>query len=82
MNKIFSVGFLRTVLLHFVNSVQKNKAMPGNRMAETTACSPAQTSLRRHYPHQVQGVVQSSDLSAIRLPHNFAYVKSKLRSRK
>jgi hypothetical protein len=42
------------------------------------------TSLRRHYPHQVQGVVhfQTSDLSAIRLPRNSYYAKAKLKSRK
>ena len=48
----------------------KNKAVPGKaRLA----------SLRRHYPHQVQGVVHLSDLSAIRLPRNLAYAKVEIR---
>jgi hypothetical protein len=34
------------------------------------------TSLRRHYPHQVQGVVQS-DLSAIAAPPHFLVAQNK-----
>jgi len=33
------------------------------------------TSLRRHYPHQVQGVVQKSDLSAMAAPPHYRYAK-------
>jgi len=37
-------------------------------MAEIASPASDPRSLRRHYPHQVQGVVRRSDLSAWRLP--------------
>src|ERR1700674_177199 len=39
------------------------------------------TSLRRHYPHQVQGVVHHSDLSAIRLPRTYFSLKIRRRDK-
>src|ERR1700730_2822978 len=39
------------------------------------------TSLRRHYPHQVQGVVHHSDLSAIRLPRTYFSLKIRRREK-
>ena len=41
-----------------------------NRMAEIASPASDPRSLRRHYPHQVQGVVQL-DLSAIAAPPRF-----------
>jgi hypothetical protein len=51
-----------------INSVSHNKkAMRENRMTEIASPASDPRSLRRHYPHQVQGVVQL-DLSAIAAP--------------
>jgi len=51
-----------------------------NRMDEIASPAPDPRSLRRHYPHQVQGVVQT-DLSAIAAPPHYEE-KDKGRSKK
>ena len=45
-------------------------------MAENVSPASDPRSLRRHYPHQVQGVVQL-DLSAIAAPPHFYLVENK-----
>jgi hypothetical protein len=45
-------------------------------MAESASPASDPRSLRRHYPHQVQGVVQL-DLSAIAAPPHFYLVQNK-----
>src|ERR1044071_3499913 len=52
-------------------SIRRSTATRGNRIAEITSPASDPRSLRRHYPHQVQGVVQS-DLSAMAAPPLFA----------
>ena len=47
-------------------------------MAEIASPASDPRSLRRHYPHQVQGVVQL-DLSAIAAPPHFSLVENKTR---
>jgi hypothetical protein len=49
-----------------------------NRKAEIASPASDPRSLRRHYPHQVQGVVQS-DLSAIAAPPPLIHSESKAR---
>jgi hypothetical protein len=61
----FSVPGFLTVLL------TTKKPCAENRMAEIAIPASDPRSLRRHYPHQVQGVVQL-DLSAIAAPPLFA----------
>jgi hypothetical protein len=56
-------------------SQQKSHARK-NRMAEIASPASDPRSLRRHYPHQVQGVVQL-DLSAIAAPPHFYLVQNK-----
>src|SRR5205823_2820655 len=59
MNRILRIVFagFRTTRLHFVNSVQKISHARKNAWLRywQSAFGP-RTSLRRHYPHQVQGV--------------------------
>ncbi len=50
-----------------------------NRMAEIVSPASDPRSLRRHYPHQVQGVVQS-DLSAVAAPPHFYLVQNRTRA--
>jgi hypothetical protein len=52
-------------------SSHNKKPCAENRMAEIASPASDPRSLRRHYPHQVQGVVQL-DLSAIAAPPQFA----------
>jgi len=59
---------------------ETKKACAENRMADIANPASDPRSLRRHYPHQVQGVVQP-DLSAIAAPPHYEE-KDKGRSKK
>ena len=67
-------------LILLILSFETKKPCAENRMAEIASPASDPRSLRRHYPHQVQGVVQS-DLSAIAAPPHYEE-KDKGRSKK
>jgi hypothetical protein len=69
-------GIIRVIRVHS----WLKKPCAENRMAEIVSPASDPRSLRRHYPHQVQGVVQL-DLSAIAAPPHYEE-KDKGRSKK